>query len=35
MNTVINFDQNLILNQNQSNENPKLKLRSQNEDNNL
>lgn len=35
INTVINFDQNTILSQNISNENPKLKLRSQNEDSNL
>lgn len=34
LNTAINSDQNMILNQNQSG-NPKLKLRSQNEDNNL
>jgi len=34
MNTVINYDQNMILNQNQS-QNPKLKLRSDNESNNL
>jgi len=35
MNTVINYDQNMILNQNQNqSQNPKLKLRSDNEINN-